>query len=436
MKSSGDSSSVPAISPPRSRRRRWLFLLLAITLIGGGWATCEGWAAWQERLAVQALADNHLEDAKLHVDRALFIRRRRVSTLLLAARIRRVTAAYSEAEQLLLRCGELQGMSEPLQLEWLLLRCQMGEVDEVSPTLLALVRNKHPDSPAILEAIARVYLRQTRYLEALGCLNQLLEQTPDSVRALDWRGWVGVQLDHRDQAILDYERLLELQPNRSDIRLRLAQLLVESNHWSEAGPHLERLLVELPDNPELIAALAPYRVVQTRHEEARELLDAALQKHPDHFDLLFQRGKLELTLGNPAEAETWLRKALAAKPHDGEARYSLYQSLQRQPDHEREAEREHAIWEEEGKVQKRLTSLLRSELAAHPNDVKLACEAGELFLKLDEVDRGLFWLERAKGIDPNHIPTRRALLAYYEQTKNTDKAQEQRKILAQLGAAP
>lgn len=434
MTSTGSSSPVAPAAPPRSRRR-WFWLLLTMVLLGVGWGACEGWAAHQQRLAAQALADYRLDDATRHIDRALLLRRRRASTLLLAARIRRARAAYSEAEQFLQRCGELHGMSEPLQLEWLLLRCQMGEVDEVSPVLLALVRKHHPDSTAILEALARVYLRQTRYLEALTCLDRWLERIPDSVRALDWRGWVGVQLDQRDRAIFDYENLLDLQPGRSDIRLRLAQLLVESNRWADAVPHLERLLLEMPDDPDAIAALAPCRVVQTRSLEAREMLDAALQKNPDHFGLLYQRGKLELT-GNPADAEPWLRKALAVKPHDGEARYTLYQCLERQPDREREAEREHAIWDEEGKVQKRLTTLLRSDLAAHPNDVKLACEAGELFLKLDEADRGLFWLRRARDIDPNHIPTRRALLAHYEKINDTEKADEQRRKLAELGAAP
>jgi tetratricopeptide (TPR) repeat protein len=436
MASTDVSASAALPAPPRRHRRRWYWLLGGGVLLVAGLAASEGWAAWQERLAGQAMADDHLDEARHHIEVALHVRSRRTSTLLLAARIRRLRGAYPEAEQYLLRCGQLHGMSAPVQLEWLLLRCQQGEVDELAPNLLAQVGQNHPDTLAILETLASVYIRQMRYLEALSCLDRWLERAPDSVRALDWRGWVTAQLDHREQSIRDYERLLELQPGRADIRLRLAQILVESARHVEAVPHLERLLVELPDSPDVPAALAPCRVTQSRPEEARALLDAVLKDHPDHFEALLQRGNLELTFGHPVEAEPWLRKALEIKPYDSEARYSLYRSLQRQPDRQQEAERERARWEQEGKKQQRLTSLLRKDLAAHPNDVELAREAGELFLHLGEEKRGLFWLYRALAINPRHVPSHRALLAYYERTNNTEKAAEQRRQLAEVGAAP
>jgi tetratricopeptide (TPR) repeat protein len=436
MATTDASASAALPTSPRPRRRRYWLLLVTGALLIGGLLACEGWAAWQERSASQALAENRLEEAKRHIDLALQVRRRRTSTLLLAARIRRLSGAYSEAEQYLLRCGQLDEMSEPVQLEWLLLRCQQGEVDELAPNLLALVEQHHPESPAILETLTSVYIRQTRYVEAFTCLDRWLQQTPDSIRGLDWRGWVANQLDDREQAIRDYEHLLELQPRRTDIRLRLAQTLIDTSRHVEAVPHLERLLAELPDNPNVPVALAPCRVVQSRPEEARALLDAVLKDHPDHFEALFQYGKLELTLGHFADAESWLRQALQLKPHDIEARYSLYRSLQGQPDRQAEAERELARWEQENKQQRRLTTLVRKELAAHPNDVELAREAGELFLQLGEEQHGLFWLHRALAINPRHVPSHRALLAYYERTHNTTKADEERRQLADMEAAP
>jgi tetratricopeptide (TPR) repeat protein len=436
MISTGVSTSIAQPALSRRRRRRWYGLFGGCLLLAAGLLACEGWAARQERLAAQALTDSSLDEAKRYIERALWVRPWRTSTLVLAARIRRLSGGYSEAERYLLRCVQVHGMNEPVQLEWLLLRCQQGEVDELSPNLFALVRQQHPESAAILETLASVYIRQTRYLEALLCLDRWLELVPDSVRGLDWRGWVGNQLDHRERAIGDYQRLLQLQPRRTDIRLRLAQLLIESARHEEATPHLERLLREMPDNPDVPAALAPCRVIQSRTEEARAMLDAVLKDHPDHFNALYQRGKLELTLGHHAEAEPWLRKALQVNPHDTEARYCLFQSLQGQPHRQKEAERERANWEQEGKKQKRLTSLLRKDLAAHPNDVELAREAGELFLQLGEDKRGLFWLQRAVANNPRHIPSHRALLAYYERTHNTEQADEERRQLKELETAP
>lgn len=431
MSTSDVSTSAALPAPPRRRFRWWYWLLAASVLIIAGLAAAEGWAAWQEHLARRSLDDDRMDEARHHIELALQVRSNRTSTLLLAARIRRLRGGYADAEQYLLRCGKADGMSEPVQMEWLLLRCQQGEVDELAPQLFALVKQHHPQSPAILETLASMYLRQTRYLEAILALNLWIELVPDSVRALDWRGWVNVQLDHREQAIQDYERLLESQPERDDIRFRLAQTLIEKTRHDDAAPHLERLLREQPNNPDVAAALAACRVHQDRIEEALSLLEGVLKEHPDHFDALFQRGKLEMFRENPSLAEPWLRKALSVKPHDREARYNLYRCLQGQPGRNQEAERELSSWEQEGKKQERLTTLLRKELAAHPNDADLAREAGELFLQIGEDQRGLYWLYRALTINPQHAPTRRALLAYYERTDQPDKADEQRRLLSE-----
>ena len=428
-------SEEPSAAPaPRRVRRRWLWVLLAGgLLVTGGLLAVEGWAAWQEHQARAALAEERFDEAQGHIDRALWLRSGRVSTNLLAARIARLRGAYSEAEQYLDHCGRRNELTEQVQLEWLLLRCPRGEVDELAPGLLALVERGHAESAAILETIAGVYMRQARYLEALPCLDRWVELDPHSARALDWRGWVSNQLDHRGQAISDYEQALQLQPSRSVVRLRLAQILVDSSRQAEAVPHLERLRQEQPDNPEVLVALARCRLVQARPDEARTLLDAVLAAHPDDFDALLQRGKMELQDRHFAESERWLRQALARDPQNAEARYSLYLSLQGQPGRQEEARQELARSRQDRQLRDRLTRLLRTELSARPNDPNLAAEAGELLLQVGEDERGLFWLRRALALDPRHAASHRALIAYYERTNNPAKAAEHRQQLAALG---
>ncbi len=427
MASTDVSASTTGPPAPRQARRRWIWpILVGCILVVVGFLACEGWAYWQERSARRALAEEHWDEAQRHIDLALRVRQGWVSTELLAARIARLRGAYSEAEQHLSRCGPHDDMSEQVQLEWLLLRCQRGEVDELAPNLLALVDRHHPESTSILESLADIYMRQTRYFEALRCLNRWLELTPDAVRALDWRGWVSNQLDHRGQAIEDYERALELQPGRSDVRLRLAEILVDSSRHGEAVPHLERLRQEQPTNPEVLVALARCRLVQLRKDEACALLDAVLEAHPDHFDALLYRGKLEMQSGNDIEAERWLRKALERSPRDPEARYTLYECLNAQENREQEADEELARWEQDRRDRDRLTRLLRTELDRKPNDPDLAAEAGELLLGQGEDQRGLFWLHRALALDPRQVRSHRALAAYYQRTNNPAKAAEHR----------
>jgi tetratricopeptide (TPR) repeat protein len=436
MASSDAPPPVVSASPPRPLRRRWVWLVAAgVLVVAGVLPARESWALWHERAARRALDADHKDEAHSQVHLALRVRGTRSSTLLLASRIARLQGAYAEAAQLLDRCGRHNGMSEPLELEWMLLRCQRGEIDELAPSLLALVKAGHAESATILEALSAVYLQKTRYGEALDCLNLWLERDPDSIRALNWRGWVSAQLDHRMQALTDYERLLELQPDRSDVRLRLAEILVDSTRHAEAVPHLERLRAELPDNPDVAVALARCFRVQLRKDEARELLDGVLREHPEHVAALLTRGQLELDAGRFRDAETWFRKALESSPQDSEARYILYQSLRGQPGRQHEAEQELARWKQDKFTQDRLTRLLRTELGKYPNDPDLARETGELLLVRGEGERGLYWLHRALALNPHHVPTLKALVAWYERTKDTTRAAEYRQRLAAAQAA-
>lgn len=398
----------------------------------GGLLAVDGWAAWEEHRARTSLAEEQFDEAQAHVRSALRVRSRRTGTNLLAARIARLRGQTSEAEQYLNRCDLHDTMSEQVQLEWLLLRCQCGEADQLAPSLLSLVERGHIESPAILETLAGVYMRQARYLEALPFLDRWVDHAPHSARAREWRGWVSNQLDHRGQAISDYERALEMQPSRSVVRLHLAQILVDSSRQAEAVPHLERLREEQPANPKVLVALARCRVVQSRPEEARKLLDEVLTAHAEDFDALLQRGKMDLQDRNFAEAERWLRKALHRMSQNAEARYLLSLSLQGQPGRQDEAREELARCRQERQTRERLTRLLRTELAARPNDPDLAEEAGELLLHQGEDERGLFWLHRALALNPRHAAAHRALIAYYERTRNPAKAEEHRQQLAEV----
>jgi tetratricopeptide (TPR) repeat protein len=431
---SADVSLDPA--PPRPKRRRWYGRLvrvglLLVVLIAAG----VGWQVWQEHAARKALADDRLEEAQKYCRRALWLRPHAAATTLLAARIYRLRGAFAEAEQYLSICGEHNGMSEPLQLEWMLLRCQRGEVDELSSSLLSLVQRGHSESPAILEALASVYMWQTRYPQALSCLNRWLELSPSSVRALSWRGWINYQLDHMDIAVSDYEQALEIQPDHTDVRLRLVEILVESQRYPRALPHLERLHRELPDNPDIQVNLGRCRAAQAP-DEADALLDEVLAGHPDHFQALLEKGRLQLSRGQPDQAEPWLRKALGVDPHSLEARFALHRSLQGQPEREQEAQKELARWEKERKDRETLTHLLRYEVGAQPNNPDLAAQTGILMLELGEEQKGFFWLGRALAINPRHARSRQALIAYYERTSQPEKAAEQRQFLAESKAEP
>jgi tetratricopeptide (TPR) repeat protein len=409
----------------------WL-AVAGVVLLGTLWSGREAWSWWQEQQAVQSFQAEDYDRAHACIERALRVRSNRLTTNFLAARIERARHAYPEAERFLVHAKELGGMTPQLQLEWLLLRCEKGYVDELAPELLAAVQQNHPDSSAILEAMALVYMRQTRYPAALNILDQWLERAPDSTRALEWRGWVGNQLDRRGQAIDDYTRVLELQPGNAGVRLRLAELLVESSRHAEALPLLEELFRSQPTNPDVLVGLAACRVVQLRRGEAEQLLKGVLASHPEHFGAILALANLEREEGHYAAAEQRLRKALELKPLDPTTRYSLHLTLLAQPGRAKEAEEARQRWEADREATARITQLLRGQLAERPTDPNLPAEAGELFFRQGEYQRGLFWFNKALQIDPNHQPSHQALAAYYERINDPVQAQLHRNRLKDM----
>ncbi|MBV9123593.1 MAG: tetratricopeptide repeat protein, partial [Planctomycetes bacterium] len=371
------------------------------------------WAFYQWREADRAVHAEHWDEARRHIQLCLRVWPASATAHLQAARIDRLAGDYQEAETHLEECRRLQGeATEATQLEWLLLRAQQGDVDEVSGDLLAAIQAGHPESALILEALARAYMREGRYWPARYCLTQWLEREPDTVRALHWRGLVLEKLEQRPGAIQDYRRALELAPERSDIRLHLAEALVNESMFREALPHLEQLHRQDPDQPDVLVGLARCRFQMGQLAEARRLLKEALAHHPDHAMALLHLGKLELATGHPQEAEVLLRRAAQVDPYHLEIHYNLQQSLEHQPLRHQEAAAELEVYQKLKKDQDRLAFLLRKQLDQGPPNAEVASEIGAILLRTGQEALGLHWLRKALRIDPGHKPTREVLARY------------------------
>jgi Tfp pilus assembly protein PilF len=411
------------------RRRPWssavvAVLLLAAAAFGGAVA----WSDYQFRAAGRALRGGEFAEALAHARLGLRVRPGSAEGHLLAARAERQGGNYAGAERELQECVRLQkGATEATQLEWLLLRAQRGEVDEVGPGLWYCVEHDHPDTGPILEALSRAYMHQYRLGAALACLDRWLESEPDCARALDWRGWVHERLEQQEAARQDYRRALELEPGRSEVRFRLAAMLLDDNKPAEAAPHLERLRRELPGRTEVLTSLAHCRAMLGDFAEARRLTDEVLATHPNDAEALLERGRLDLEEGRAADAEVALRRAVEVSPYRFPIRFALWQSLQRQPGREREAAEAKASHDALRADLERLAALLKAEGTKSREDPERMAEVGALLLRTGEERLGLDWLGGALRLDPQSAPAHDALAAYYEKKGEADKAEEHRR---------
>src|SRR5919202_231410 len=215
--------------PLRVARRRPLASLLAlcVTLMAGG-GGLDLYARSQWRAAQAALAADRPAEARQRLAICLFVWPRSPEVHHLAARAARLTNDIAAAEDELNQAIRVNGeATESVQLEFLLLRVQTGELDEVAATLVKSVEQDHPESPLILETLARAYITLLRYKSALACLNRWIELRPNEVKAYQWRGVVLERLDQYKAAAADYNKALELDPDLLPVRLRVAEMLME-----------------------------------------------------------------------------------------------------------------------------------------------------------------------------------------------------------------
>src|SRR5262249_51682792 len=179
---------------------------------------------WEE--AQTALAQGRPGEARSRLAVCLFVWPGDLEVHRLAARAARLSGDVQSAEAHLKKCLKLHGgATQAVQLEFLLLRVQTGEADEVAPILVDSVEKGHPDSPIILETLAGAYIHRLRYNSAYAFLSRWIELQPDAAKPYQWRGWVLERLNQTQAARPHYRPAPRPDPRVIPGRLRLPAMV-------------------------------------------------------------------------------------------------------------------------------------------------------------------------------------------------------------------
>lgn len=409
----------------RFRLPSLFFGVLILVGIGAGFCF---YAAHQLQVARIAIKDNRLEDAEKSLRIYLFVWPRDVSGLVLAARTARLKGDFETAEAYLNRCLKLEKQApEAVQIEYLLMRVQHGEEDTVVGELFQYVDNKSPDSALILESLSRAYMRNLRFREAFVTTTRWMELEPENETPVRWRGWVHDRLGDWEEAISDYRRSLELNPDAPMLRLRLAEILLERSNPPEALVLLEPLYQEYPDRPEIQARLGQCYFVQGELEKARPLLESAVREMPNDAALLIILARLEMQEGHYPQAEHWLRHTLKVDDTDPEAQFTLATCLQYQG-RAKEADALLEQYRKDTAMLKRVMRMIHEEVDRPSRDPAAPYEIGAAFIRTNE-RIGVYWLHKALGRDNNYQPALKTLAEYYEQKGEKARAAPYRQRL-------
>jgi predicted Zn-dependent protease len=213
------------------------------------------------------------------------------------------------------------------------------------------------------------------------------------------------------------------------IRRQLGEVLLETDS-AAAAEQFEELIKHRPADVEVVLGLAKARLNLGQLDEAGELLDRLITENPDHVVAMTERGRLAMMRSQPAEAEKWLRQALALAPYDRAATYRLLRCLQAQ-----------GKSDEVARVKDRLAQIdadlarmnkLMPQIIDRPGDADLRTQIGKIFLRNGMDSDGVRWLNTALEYAPMHAEAHQALAEYHERQGNKQQAKRHRQVLAQL----
>jgi tetratricopeptide (TPR) repeat protein len=143
-----------------------------------------------------------------------------------------------------------------------------------------------------------------------------LELNPNHALSLHWYGWMlRSRLGRPEEALELHRRASELDPLSGVMAINVEADLEALGRFEEAEKWLDKVKELTPDYPDLYTAIGDLRSsVYGRLDEAIVAYTKALSLDPDNISCLIALGFTYLNLGDPSQAEQWIRRSIDLGP--------------------------------------------------------------------------------------------------------------------------
>ena len=146
-----------------------------------------------------------------------------------------------------------------------------GNKDEAVEALTRAVEI-NPNRVALQEATARAMIEDGRYADAYAHYKKMLEIFPHDTNALVNYGLLAAQLGHPEEAMDSWQKAADLDPNRANAHLYLAEGFDQRGEAASAARHWKEFLQLTaihPDDPSAKATEPVKAAIQLADDEAR-----------------------------------------------------------------------------------------------------------------------------------------------------------------------
>ncbi|MHB8743474.1 MAG: tetratricopeptide repeat protein [Sulfuricaulis sp.] len=315
---------------------------------------------------------------------------------------------------------------------------------DVMRSLVAL----NPQQASAHFAMANLMARDGDLDQALVSVDQALKRRPDWEEAALFKARVLISLKEPQKARAFYEAFLDSNPGATNIRLNYARLLIDQKEWDKALEQFKRVAKDVPNDADTIYAVGLLSLQNNHLDDAEKYLKRALALRPENDQARLYLGQIAEEDKRYAEAAHWYRGigegeyyfdaqvrlgVVLAKQGDLAGARQFLASIKTQTDQERV---QLALAQEQmlsdAKQYREALGVLNAAIKADPDDEDLLYSRALVAEKLDMLDVTESDLRAILKKDPKNVNALNAL--GYTLTDRTKRYQEALGLLQQAMA--
>jgi tetratricopeptide (TPR) repeat protein len=375
---------------------------------------------WLVRKARHELLQRRVAEAIDLLTTAVGLRPEDARVQFLLARSCRYAGDGQRAAKYLNAARALGFAPQRVETERLLLLAQAGRMREAEQELPRLLVAPGADGREICAAFSSGFFLTYRFHEALRLLDAWQADYPDDSDPRVFRGIYWQHMMRWPESADEYRAALRLAPERHDVRIRLATVLVSLHEYDEALRSYRQVLTDTPESSEAMSGLGNCLLATGQHTEAADVFGKLLKRSPDDFEALLGMGRVHLERGDASTALPLLEKAVQIRGWYPAARFGLAQALQELGD-DRAAE--HFQYFDRFQQAQLALGRKMATLQEQPTDTELRFDIGTTILEYGDPAEAVPWIQSVLDQQPEHAGAHRELAAYFKRTGDLELAE-------------
>ena len=262
--------------------------------------------------------------------------------------------------------------------------------------------------------------------EAMDVCKQAMEDFPDSIGPMILMGKYYHQFGNRSEAAKWWRKVLKVDPQRTDVSLRLATVAAEKGDYEQVVELCQRARRVGSLSLGLHQRLARAFLELGKPQEAAEVLQDSIQNHPRDAVSHNMSGEAYLQLKQYDKAVGSYERTLALAPNDSRACYGLTLALDRSGQTEKAQQYREKFREIRGAASKAVKACRGAHNDAgwmRPAVVLANMDAANVaYLKHKQFHQAAARFKRAAVLDPENQRFRQRLVKFYMQQKRFAEA--------------